>query len=103
MSKQPRFITIPDNGGLHGVFEIKETREYPPSNNADGGNLCPCCGKSIIAVFDVQQFGFWDDSLKTYFVCLDCEQAVEYIYALSRIEPVKRRNQRNPKLTGQGV
>lgn len=75
--KQQQYFRI-DTGKNQGVYEL-ETISSPKVDKKERV-LCPCCNKPLKPVYDVIQWGFWQDTYKTYFLCKPCIKAWVYSY-----------------------
>lgn len=55
---------------------------------------CPCCNGELAPVFDICQWGFFDDKYSTYAVCKPCLKAWVLVYSVATYELVSKRKQK---------
>lgn len=87
MPARQHYLRI-DTGEYEGVYELKKLDNLLVVNEQI---VCKCCEKPLIPVMDIIQWGFWEDTYTTYFVCPGCIKAYSYSYILTcEVSEVKR-------------
>lgn len=88
--KRHKFIRVEAEGKIH-IFEL-DGKRIENVNDETGTAPCPCCQAPVKPVFDVTQYGMFDDKIIVLFVCLDCGKAWWYSQVYSRIELTEEAN-----------
>lgn len=68
-----------NTGEFEGVYDLTTLKELWIVNDKI---LCKCCEKQLTPVLDLIQWGFWEDTYTTYFVCKACLKAYSYSYVV---------------------
>lgn len=78
MPKKTRFFRI-NQGEYEAIYELVVVDKV---KTTDKGIQCPCCQSEAYPIADVIQWGFWEDTYQTYFLCQSCLKAYLYAYVL---------------------
>jgi hypothetical protein len=79
MPKKQQYYRI-DIGKNEGVYELGDIVNVKVDKKER--ILCPCCNKPLKPQADVIQWGFWQDTYTTYFLCKPCIKVWRYSYVV---------------------